>query len=192
MDYNDYLELQKEKTTDPTRRAKWLNEEWNLKLDGFKNIFVKNQRYIGTDCLCIGARTGQEVQALRDRGKEAIGIDLVSCEPLVIEGDFHNLEFKDCSFDFVFSNVFDHALYPDKFCFEIFRTLRFGGYALLHLQVNHPDDKYGVHDVKDIKQDFLNHLPKGLNLHSLHSVFYPEFATFNAEAVLKKEESSDA
>ena len=29
-------------------------------------------------CICLGARTGQEVAALRELGKEAIGIDLVA------------------------------------------------------------------------------------------------------------------
>ena len=38
MNYSEYIELQKEKTTDPVRRKKWLNEEWGLKLNGFERI----------------------------------------------------------------------------------------------------------------------------------------------------------
>jgi SAM-dependent methyltransferase len=186
--YVDYISLQKEKTTDPKKREKWLNQEWDLKLNGFERVFKKNLSVIGKKCLCIGARTGQEVQALINLGKEAIGIDLVPCEPLVIEGDFHNLSFENGSFDFVFSNVFDHALYPDKFLQEISRVLSSRGVAILHLQTGGFNDKYGVHDINEINEDFVAYLPSDLKDVSYSHISYPEFATFDLEALLTKAE----
>ena len=40
-EYKDYINHQKDKTTDPIRRKKWLNEEWGIKLNGFKKLFDK-------------------------------------------------------------------------------------------------------------------------------------------------------
>lgn len=185
MKYKEYIELQKEKTCDPQRRKKWLNEEWELKLFGFTKIFKKHINIIGENCLCIGARTGQEVQALINLNKSAIGIDIVPCEPLVIEGDFHDLKFKDESFDFIFSNVIDHALYPQKFFSEANRVLKRGGYALYHLQVNQENDKYGVFDISDIEKDVLTH-NNVLKKVSCLDIKYPEFSTFNKELIMQK------
>ena len=185
MDYQQYIDLQKEKTCDPVRRQKWLTSEWQLKLNGFKRIFTKNEDYIGNKCLAIGARTGQEVKALQELGKDAIGIDIVPCEPLVIEGDFHNLNFQDDSFDFVFSNVVDHALYPNKFFSEAIRVTKNKGHLIFHLQVNKPNDKYGVFDISSIEND-LSKFFINADLIAVHDIYHPEFSTFNKEIVLKK------
>ncbi|CAI0425803.1 unnamed protein product [Linum tenue] len=67
--------------------------------------------------------------------------------PLVVEGDFHAQPFGDGTFDFEFSNVFDHALYPEKFAREIERTLRPGGVCALHVAVSRRADKYSANDV---------------------------------------------
>ena len=185
MKYSKYISLQKEKTCDPNRRHKWLTKEWDLKLNGFKRIFNEKFAYLGADCLCTGARTGQEVQALKDIGKNAIGIDIVACDPLVEEGDFHSLRFDDNSFDFVFSNVVDHALYPDKFFSEAIRVTRKGGHLLFHLQVNKPNDKYGVHDINDLNKDVLQYT-QGTEVVAYDDIYHKEFCTFNKEILLKK------
>jgi|MDSV01.3.fsa_nt_gb SAM-dependent methyltransferase len=185
MEYSEYINLQKSKTTDPKRREKWLTQEWDLKLNGFKKIFNNNINFIGNKCLCIGARTGQEVQALLDMEKSATGIDLVPCKPLVEEGDFHNLPYNDEMFDFVFTNVFDHALYPDKFCSEAFRVLKKGGYGLFHLQVNTPNDEYGVNDISNLNKQFLNFFSDS-KIEKNTQIYYNEFCTFNKEVVLRK------
>ncbi|XP_042056091.1 uncharacterized protein LOC121800630 [Salvia splendens] len=61
--------------------------------------------------------------------------------------DFHRQPFDDGSFDFEFSNVFDHALYPDKFVGEIERTLRPGGVCVLHVALRRRSDKYSANDL---------------------------------------------
>ena len=41
--------------------------------------------------------------------------------------DLHNLKQSDSSFDLIFTNIFDHSLYPQKFCYEMERVCKPGG-----------------------------------------------------------------
>jgi SAM-dependent methyltransferase len=143
-DYQLYLDHQKEKSDDPKRVKKWLNEEWDQKIKMFTKIFESNSAYLtaGGKALGICARTGQEVVALNNLGLDAIGVDIAPHPPLVIEGDAHDLPFEDNEFDFVFSNSFDHSIYPAKFISEMERVLKPGGYGLLHLQLTKKVDDY--------------------------------------------------
>ena len=149
--YNEYVEHQKVKTNDPKRRKKWLGGEWQQKITIFKRRFnyFKDENILKENmkCLCFGARTGQEVVALNEIGMEAIGIDIVPEEPYVIEGDIHNAPFDDKSFDFVFTNIVDHSIYPEKFMTEIERVLKSGGNAIIHLQLNCKSDEYAENDI---------------------------------------------
>lgn len=77
-------------------------------------------------------------------------MDLVPYPPLVVKGDFHHQPFDDESFDFEFSNVFDHALYPEKFVGEIERTLKPGGVCVLHVAVTRRADKYSANDLYSV------------------------------------------
>ena len=142
--YEDYLKFQKEKTLDPERIDKWFNQEWEIKYNGFREIFNNNYQYIKdkSNAICLGARTGQEVKALIDLGIKAIGIDLVPFPPYTIEGDIHNLKALDSSFDFIFTNIFDHSLFPEKFCNEMERVCKSGGIIIIHLQLGVDGDKY--------------------------------------------------
>ncbi|CAI0627193.1 unnamed protein product [Linum tenue] len=70
--------------------------------------------------------------------------------PLVVKGDFHAQPFGDATFDFEFSNVFDHALYPDRFVGEIERTLKPGGVCALHVAVSRRPDKYSANDLLSV------------------------------------------
>jgi len=154
--YEEYIRFQKTKTEDPVRRQKWLNEEWNLKLQGFKELFVRHGLDTGNKrALCIGARTGQEVVAIKELGVDACGIDIVPCPPHVVEGDMHNLQYKDGEFDFVFSNVYDHSLYPEKKASEIERVLKVGGKALFQFQIDVDQDEYTEFYVNKPDHDLL-------------------------------------
>lgn len=143
--YDKYVAKQKEKTLDPMRIRRWQNEEWKVKYDGFRNAFERNSKYLGERAICLGSRTGQEVAALRDMGIDAVGIDLVAFPPYTVEGDIHDLKYQDGEFQFAFTNVFDHALYPDKFVSEIERVC--SGYTLMHLQLNTSGDEYSENKV---------------------------------------------
>ncbi len=184
--YSDYIDHQKEKTLDPVRRKKWLNEEWQLKLDGFKEAFKPYEEYINDSrALCIGARTGQEVEAMIEMGADAVGVDICPHPPNVIEGDMHELPFQDNSFDFTFSNVLDHSLYPSKKISEIERVLSPNGIAVLHLQVNTPSDIYTETEVNDVYYDVIT-LFKNSVCKEINRLSNPVFATMNIEIVMQK------
>jgi|7_EtaG_2_1085326.scaffolds.fasta_scaffold01728_4 SAM-dependent methyltransferase len=144
-DYKDYIKFQSQKTLNPEKREKWLGEEWNLKIEGFKREFSKLSDFLTTDkkVLCIGARTGQEVVALKDMGVvDVTGIDIVPHEPHVIEGDMHNLDFESNTFDLVYTNVIDHSINPEKMISEIERVLKIDGIAYIQCQLGIDQDEY--------------------------------------------------
>ena len=149
--YDDYLAKQKEKTLDPKCIEKWLGEEWEMKLEGFRKLFERNAEYLNdaANCICLGARTGQEVAAIRELGKQAIGIDLVEFKPYTVQGDIHNLDHKDSSVDFIFTNIFDHSLYPDRFISEMERVCEPSGHIIINLQLFTSGDDYSENVIND-------------------------------------------
>ncbi|KAL5711138.1 hypothetical protein ACHQM5_021629 [Ranunculus cassubicifolius] len=154
--YDSYIQRQLNKTLNPKLREIWTTRDWNRKVEVFSKFFQelqhKNLLTNHSKALCIGARVGQEVAPLRGIGvTNAVGIDLVPYPPLVIKGDFHSQPFKSETFDFEFSNVFDHALYPAKFVREIERTLKPGGVCVLHVAISRRSDKYSANDLFSVK-----------------------------------------
>ncbi|KAG8046369.1 hypothetical protein GUJ93_ZPchr0008g13626 [Zizania palustris] len=154
--YEDYLRHQLNKTLDPRLRKVWATRDWHRKVDAFARAFagLRDDGLLSNSsrALCVGARLGQEVAALRLVGvRDAVGIDLAPAPPLVVKGDFHEQPFSNDTFDLEFSNVFDHALYPDRFVAEIERTLRPGGVAVLHVAVHRRGDKYSANDLLDVQ-----------------------------------------
>ena len=157
--YQEYKNHQQAKTTDPERVKKWLGEEWEVKLNGFKDIFQRNHKYVEgkRKAICLGSRTGQEVKALLDLGIPAVGTDLVPFAPYTVEGDIHNLNYQNEEFDLVFTNIFDHSLYPDNFCSEMERVCKSGGVIIIHLQLGPVTDKYAetiIHDPQKVIELF--------------------------------------
>ncbi|KAL6997056.1 hypothetical protein U1Q18_007178 [Sarracenia purpurea var. burkii] len=153
--YDAYIQRQLNKTLNPKLRQIWTTRDWDRKVRVFAQFFdsLKQRRLLsnGSRSLCIGARVGQEVAALKLVGvSDSVGMDLVPHPPLVIQGDFHDQPFDDGSFDFEFSNVFDHALYPEKFVGEIERTLKPGGFCVLHVSISKRADKYSANDLYSV------------------------------------------
>jgi SAM-dependent methyltransferase len=159
LDYSNYITKQKEKTTDPVRIEKWLGQEWQIKLNGFKSIF---EQYIDTfdkngKSVCLASRTGQEVASLIELGfKDSIGIDIVPFEPYTIEGDFHNLPFDDDSVSLIYTNAVDHVKHPEIWSKEIDRVLKKDGYLLMNLQIGIQSDQYTVFYVNNVLNDLLS------------------------------------
>ncbi|KAK8604627.1 hypothetical protein V6N13_099559 [Hibiscus sabdariffa] len=154
--YNAYIERQLNKTLNPKLRKIWTTRDWDRKIKVFARVFqsLKQRNLISNDskALSIGARVGQEVAALKTVGvSDAVGIDLVPYPPLVMKGDFHAQPFRNQTFDFEFSNVFDHALYPWKFVGEIERTLKPGGVCVLHVAVTRQTDKFSANDLFSVQ-----------------------------------------
>ncbi|XP_055826834.1 uncharacterized protein LOC129895181 [Solanum dulcamara] len=154
--YDAYIERQLNKTLNPKLRKIWTTRDWDRKVRVFSDFFdnLKLQGFLSNDskALCVGARVGQEVAALKRVGvNDSVGIDLVPYPPLVIKGDFHHQSFDDRTFDLEFSNVFDHALYPWKFVGEIERTLKPGGICVLHVSLSRRADKYSANDLYSVE-----------------------------------------
>ncbi|CAN7049998.1 uncharacterized protein LOC103829118 [Brassica rapa] len=154
--YDYYIQRQLNKTLNPRLRTIWMTRDWDRKIKVFSRFFqdLKRQKFLSnaSKCLCVGARVGQEVEALKRVGvTDSVGMDLVPYPPLVVKGDFHHQPFDDETFDFEFSNVFDHALYPEKFVGEIERTLRPGGICVLHVALSTRSDKYSANDLYSVE-----------------------------------------
>ncbi|KAJ4961727.1 hypothetical protein NE237_021637 [Protea cynaroides] len=153
--YDKYIQRQLNKTLNPKLRKVWITRDWERKIEVFARFFtdLKRKNLLSNDskALCVGARVGQEVAALQRIGvSDSVGIDLVPYPPLVVKGDFHNQPFRNATFDFEFSNVFDHALYPSKFVGEIERTLKPGGVCVLHVALSRRADKYSANDLYSV------------------------------------------
>nr|AFK35445.1 unknown [Lotus japonicus] len=154
--YETYIQRQLNKTLNPRLRKIWTTRDWNRKIPVFARFFedLKDKSLLQntSKALCIGARVGQEVEALRRVGVvDSVGIDLVPYPPLVVKGDFHHQPFGDETFDFEFSNVFDHALYPQRFVAEIERTLKPDGVCVLHVALSRRADKYSANDLYSVQ-----------------------------------------
>ncbi|KAF3528258.1 hypothetical protein DY000_02038228 [Brassica cretica] len=154
--YEAYIQHQLNKTQNPKLRKVWTTRDWDRKVRVFSTFFQRLSDVgllsNGSKALSIGARVGQEVAALRLIGVEdSIGLDLVPRPPLVVKGDFHAQPFDAETFDFEFSNVFDHALYPEKFVGEIERTLKPGGVCVIHVSLHGKTDKYSANDLYSVK-----------------------------------------
>ncbi|XP_009613165.1 uncharacterized protein LOC107760915 [Nicotiana tabacum] len=154
--YDAYIERQLNKTLNPKLRQIWTTRDWDRKVRVFSEFFedLKLRGFLSNNskALCVGARVGQEVAALKRVGvNDSVGIDLVPYPPLVIKGDFHHQPFDDQTFDLEFSNVFDHALYPWKFVGEIERTLKPGGICVLHVSLSRRADKYSANDLYSVE-----------------------------------------
>jgi SAM-dependent methyltransferase len=146
--YSSYISLQKEKTEDPVRRKKWqsaLKENTKKFLPTFKQYDDILSGHKEENVYCLGARTGEEVLALRVLGfKKTLGTDLVPFMEHVIEDDIHDMKFADNSVGLFYTNIFDHSIDPNKFIDEAIRCLRPEGKIFLQLQLGNDLDKYGV------------------------------------------------
>ena len=149
--YEDYINKQLEKTLDPNRIKKWKGVEWQIKVDGFRHLFKRNEEFLQNkkNSICLGARTGQEVFVLRELGIDSIGIDLVEFPPYTIKGDIHNLKFDDEKFDFIFTNILDHSLYLEKFISEMERVCIKDGNIIINTAENIREDDYSENIIND-------------------------------------------
>ena len=140
-DYNKYLKHQSKKLDIGMGKKikKFMPERVKDEASSFKKRINGFIRYIkGNDVLCLGARLGGEVLAFRELGfKNSIGIDINPGpdNEYVIKGDFHDMPFKNNSFDIVYSNSIDHAWSLRKLSKEINRVLRKDG--ILVLEIDH-------------------------------------------------------
>ena len=116
--------------------------------------------------LCLGARTGAEIQGAILAGfVGSRGIDLQPLKtdfPPLIAGDWHNIPFQAHEFDNAYSNSLDHCYSLTQMCAEIRRVLVPGGrfYVMATNRHNHtveeflrgmPHEALYWDDVKDLQ-----------------------------------------
>lgn len=132
--YADYLRHQKSKLQ--KIKSTWLLEQDRHYAAVLKERLMQNGVTTSDkSVLCLGARTGAEVQSFLDLGCFAIGIDLNPGREnkYVVFGDFHHLQFPDNIVDIVYTNSLDHALNLDKIIGEIKRVLKPDGIFIVEV-----------------------------------------------------------
>lgn len=92
---------------------------------GFAKTFRKAAPHLKAGAiLCLGARTGAESIGAAQAGFHgSVGIDLHPVGPTVLQGDWHDLQFPDASFQNVYSNSLDHCLHLDQLAAHVRRVL---------------------------------------------------------------------
>jgi len=130
--YKQYINHQARKVSKlGTKKKKFSSnvKSFQLRIKEFIKYFK------GENVLCLGARFGEEVVALRRFGyKKTIGIDLnPDNSEYVIQGDFHNMPFEKNSFDSIYTNCIDHAWDVKLLFSEVNRVLVVGGVFILEI-----------------------------------------------------------
>ena len=138
--------------------SKSLKKRGLIKAKEIINLIPSNENHI-KNFLELGCHDGMVCYYLQLLGKIAIGIDINSShfDDRALNADIHllemnaeNLEFKDESFDFIFSyNSFEHFNNPENVLLESLRTVRKGGYIYLTFSPLYMSP-WGMHKYKSI------------------------------------------
>jgi SAM-dependent methyltransferase len=92
----------------------------------------------GGSVLCIGCRNGVELDLLRARGLDPVGIDLFSQRRDILVMDMHDLLFPDDSFDAIYaSHSLEHSYNLEEVLSEIRRVARDGAVIAVEVPVRH-------------------------------------------------------
>jgi predicted methyltransferase len=121
-DYEEYVQLQGGKAR---AQRDHLLKVLPRDTASFRKVFADVKRFLRPGpVLCLGARSGAEVNAANDTGfKGSVGLDLHPVGKNVQQGDWHAMPFADASFPNVFCNSLDHCLSLDKLAAEVQRVL---------------------------------------------------------------------
>lgn len=155
--YQEYLDHQASKLKLHLSEVIEKNREYQeIVYDRYRDLLL----FKGCSVLCLGARLGGEVEAFKKLGAVAIGIDInPGVNNLhVLYGDFHEINFPDRCFDYVFTNCVDHVYDMEKFLYEISRVLKSDGIGIIELAVQEAGE-YETIDTRDIT-DIRSHIRK--------------------------------
>jgi len=191
--YESYIAKQIEKTSNPSV-IQALQNDADVRFLRFKEYFEAcgllefMPPAPDSFVLCLGARLGGEVRALRELGYErSIGVDLHPLSDLVEVGDFQNLKYDDCSFNGVYSNSLDHCYDLKTVLSEAERVLKPEGIMIFNLGMRAGMGEYETIIIESPEEvtkrlpncDVLRSVAKHFNLH--------EHGGLNFEMVLRKQ-----
>ncbi|XVF46167.1 hypothetical protein PTKIN_Ptkin03bG0005100 [Pterospermum kingtungense] len=146
----------------------------------FQDLIAEGYLSPKSNSLCIETPTGEEVHALKRIGvSESIGISKRASPPLVLRGQAWKHPFKGNTFDFEFSSGLDRSGFPAEFGSEICRTLKSGGFLVVHVA---PKDEYSFQSFLD-----LFNCMRWINSREIDG---PDSSTTIQEIVMKKERQS--
>lgn len=136
--YEDYLEDQPSKMVNPKHkdviladkdlRINWFTEQFSM----LKDLDLDEE----SDIVTLGARFGEEVEALKNLGyKKSYGMDLIETPPHVIKCDMNEFvkDAEDQSFDLIYTNSTDHCWDIENFIRNMERISR--KYVYLHVSL---------------------------------------------------------
>ncbi|CAK7351951.1 unnamed protein product [Dovyalis caffra] len=123
----------------------------NHYLSVFQDLIVDGYLSPNSKSLCIETITGEEIIALKEIGvANSVGISKKSKKvkkypPLILSN--YSLPFDDNTFDFQFTNNLDRSGQPDEFGSELCRTLKPGGFLVIHTKSR---DLYSLQSLLDL------------------------------------------
>ncbi|XWS71910.1 hypothetical protein CRYUN_Cryun03dG0179100 [Craigia yunnanensis] len=114
----------------------------------FQDLIAEGYLSPKSNSLCIETLTGEEVHALKRIGvSESIGISKKASPPLILRGQAWKQPFKGNTFDFEFSTGLERSGFPVEFSSEICRTLKPGGFLVVHVTAK---DAYSLQSFLDL------------------------------------------
>ncbi|XP_059659848.1 uncharacterized protein LOC132306476 [Cornus florida] len=116
----------------------------------FQDLIAEGFLSPDSKALCIETLTGQDVEALREIGVvDSIGISKKPSPPFVVSGRSVRHPFHDNTFDFEFSGnaSLDRSAHPAEFASEVSRTLKPGGFFVVHTLSK---DLYSLNSLLDL------------------------------------------
>jgi hypothetical protein len=128
--YDEYIKHQASKARSKKIRDELKNaREYRVKW--FKEQFKSMELSFGSRVLCLGARFGEEVEALRFLGVPAIGLDIDPFLPYVVPGDMNDLS-KYNHVQTIYTNATDHCWDVKAFIQGITKALKNDGHLIIH------------------------------------------------------------
>ncbi|GAB4860227.1 hypothetical protein Ancab_011706 [Ancistrocladus abbreviatus] len=142
-----------EKST--VHRHPWTSKDFRNSVRYFSSLFqdLISERFLSPNstALCVQTLTGSDVVALRELGvHRVVGLSSkVSSKPLILPGNAHLQPFPNNTFDFEFSGnaELDRSILPFDFASEIGRTLKPGGFIVVHTKTK---DLYSFDSILDL------------------------------------------
>jgi SAM-dependent methyltransferase len=135
--YDEYLKHQSSKVDSNKKLIETINQPEYL--SGFIQEFELFKKFLigKKKAICMGARNGAEVIAMRKFISDTIGIDIhpICHSSIVIKGDFNKTPFAKNLFDVVYMNCLDHSINLMTTLGEIHRILKVNGIFISRLPI---------------------------------------------------------